>query len=204
LVQKDLIAILLFGANSTNEKTAEVLAKCEIGNYLGKPDKLDKFIKQRYLWVSRITSGSQSNTLGQVAQNFVKEYLQDNLGVTDAAIRSNAHLPGVRHTEESEKKLTTFDIVVSKQDKFVAIEISFQVTTNSVIERKSGQAKSRFEQIEKAGYKMAYVIDGAGNFERENAIKTLCRYSHCTVAFSHNELNVLCEFLRNYFGANNE
>ncbi|QFS47783.1 hypothetical protein [Nostoc sphaeroides] len=30
----------------------------------------------------------------------------------------------------------------------VGIEVSFQVTTNSVIERKAGQAKSRFEQIE--------------------------------------------------------
>ena len=69
---------------------------------------------------------------------------------------------------------------------------------------KAGQAKSRFEQIEDAGYKMAYVIDGAGNFERENAIRNLCTYSHCTVAFSHDELNVLCEFLRNYFGSNNE
>ena len=74
MVHKDLIMILLFGASSMNEKSAEVLAKCELGNYLGQPDKLNKFIKQRYIWVSRITSGSQSNTLGQIAQNFVKEY----------------------------------------------------------------------------------------------------------------------------------
>jgi hypothetical protein len=142
--------------------------------------------------------------LGQIAQNFVKQYLQENLDIRDISIIPNGHLPGVRHTEESSNGLTTFDIVVCKQEKFIAIEVSFQVTTNSVIERKAGQAKSRFEQIEDAGYKMAYVIDGAGNFERENAIRNLCTYSHCTVAFSHDELNVLCEFLRNYFGSNNE
>ena len=103
--------------------------------------------------------------------------MQDNLGVIDITIRPNGHLLGVRHTDqESEKGLTIFDLVISKQDKFVAIEISFQVITNSVIERKAGQARSRFEQIENAGYKMAYVIDGAGNFERENAIRTLCTY----------------------------
>jgi len=51
---------------------------------------------------------------------------------------------------------------------------------------------------------MAYVIAGAGKFERENAIRTLCMYSHCAVAFSHNELNVLCDFLRDYFVPNNE
>ncbi|MEC4984599.1 MAG: restriction endonuclease, partial [Oscillatoria sp. PMC 1076.18] len=89
--------------------------------------------------------------------------------------------------------------VVSRQNKYVAIEISFQVTTNSVIERKAGQAKSRFEQINSAGYKIAYILDGAGNFQRENALSTLCFYSHCCVAFSQGELNVLCDFIKNYF-----
>ena len=174
------LPILLFGASSMNEKSAEVLAKCELGNYLGQPDKLNKFIKQRYIWVSRITSGSQSNTLGQIAQNFVKKYLQDNLGVIDITIRPNGHLPGVRHTDqESEKGLTTFDLVISKQDKFVAIEISFQVTTNSVIERKAGQARSRFEQIENAGYKMAYVIDGSKYLARCSAPQVDERLLHC-------------------------
>jgi len=196
-LHQDVIAILLFGSNSTDEKTADILAKCEIANYLGQPDKLEKFIKQRYIWVSRITAGAQSNTLGQIAQNFVKEYLDDNLDITGVNIRQNGKLPGVSHTAQNNRS-TTFDIVVSKEDKYVAIEISFQVTTNSVIERKAGQAKSRFEQIESAGYKIAYVIDGAGNFQRFNAINTLCAYSHCTVAFSHPELEVLCDFLTEY------
>lgn len=78
------------------------------------------------------------------------------------------------------------------------MEVSFQVTTNSVIERKAGQAQARYNQIDKAGYKIAYVIDGAGNFQRDTALGTICRYSHCTVAFSQSELGVLCEFIRDY------
>ncbi|WP_442948782.1 hypothetical protein [Nostoc sp.] len=93
----------------------------------------------------------------------------------------------------------TFDIVASKEDKYVGIEVSFQVTKNSVIDRKSGQAKSRFEQIETLGYKIGYVLDGAGNLQRENALRTICSYSHCTVAFSLKELDVLCSFLKEYF-----
>jgi hypothetical protein len=147
---------------------------------------------------SRITAGSKSNTLGQIAQNFVKKYLEDNLNLTNVNIQSNGNLPSVTHVEDN-KRLTKFDIVVYKGNKYVAIEVSFQVTTNSVIERKAGQAKSRFEQIEKHGYKIAYVLDGAGNFQRQNALSTICAYSHCTVAFSVNELNVLCEFLKEYF-----
>jgi hypothetical protein len=197
-LHKEVIAVLLFGSSTADEKSAEILAKCEIGNYIGQPDKLEKFIKQRYIWVSRITSGSQSNTLGQITQTFVKKYLEENLEIPSVKIKPNGNIPGVSHTEDNTRS-TTFDIVVSKGDKYVGIEVSFQVTTNSVIERKAGQAKSRFEQIDTLGYKIAYVLDGAGNFQRETALRTICAYSHCTVAFSRGELDVLCNFMKQYF-----
>ncbi|MGI8504022.1 MAG: restriction endonuclease [Hassallia sp.] len=198
-LHKEVIAVLLFGSSTADEKSAEILAKCEIGNYIGQPDKLEKFIKQRYIWVSRITSGSQSNTLGQITQTFVKKYLEENLEIPSVKIKPNGNIPGVSHTKDNTRS-TTFDIVVSKEDKYVGIEVSFQVTTNSVIERKAGQAKSRFEQIDTLGYKIAYVLDGAGNFQRETALRTICTYSHCTVAFSRGELDVLCNFMKQYFG----
>ena len=48
--------------------------------------------------------------------------------------------------------LTNFDVVVDRVDdhgrhkKYVAIEVTFQETTNSTIERKGGQARDRFEK----------------------------------------------------------
>lgn len=197
LLHKDIIALLLFGGNSITEKAAEILFKCEIGNYIGITDKLQQFIRQRYIWVSRITAGSQSNNLGKITQSFVKKYLEDNLDIPSINIKANGQIPGVSHTEDN--KPTAFDIIVYKNNRYVAIEVSFQVTTNSVIERKAGQAKSRFDQIQTLGYKIAYVLDGAGNFERENALKIICSYSHCTVAFSGEELGLLCSFLQKYF-----
>ena len=198
---QDVIVILIFGSACVDENTAQVLSKCELSNYLGQPDKLATFIKQRYIWVSRITAGSQSNSLGQIAQNFVKEYLETNLDVVSVDITANGHLPGITHTDVTTNRPTSFDLVVSSGSKYVAIEVSFQVTTNSVIERKAGQAKSRYDQIHQAGYKIAYVIDGAGNFQRENAISVLCTYSDCTVAFSLEELIVLCEFIKEYLAS---
>lgn len=130
--------------------------------------------------------------------------MKTNLNISDIQIKRDGYLPGIRHTDRQNNRPTTFDIVVATGDKYAAIEISFQVTTNSVIERKAGQAKSRFEQIENAGYKIAYVIDGAGTFQRVNALRTLCYYSHCTVAFSQSELDVLCEFLTDYFLSDND
>lgn len=198
-LHQDIIALLILGGASANEELANVLAKCEIGEYIGQPDKLDKFIRQRYIWVSRITGGSQSNNLGQLAQQFVRTYLEEHLGIPNVDYKPNGHVPGVRHTEQADKRETTFDLVISKDGKYVAVEVSFQVTTNSVIERKSGQAQARYDQVHAKGYKIAYVLDGAGNFQRESALRTICAFSDCTVAFSQAELEVLCQFIREYF-----
>lgn len=195
---QDVAAILIFGSACTNEITAEVLSKCEIGDYLGQPETLERFIKQRYIWVSRITMGSRSNNLGQLAQQFVMEYLEKNLGIKDIEFHSNGNIPGITHTDEQTNRPTSFDIVIAKNGRYVAIEVSFQVTTNSVIERKAGQSQARYNQIENSGHKIAYVLDGAGNFQRETALSTICSYSHCNVAFSRSELEILCEFIRGY------
>ena len=198
-LSKDVIALLLFGSFSTSEDVAQVLAKCELSNYLGRPAKLNTFIRQRYIWVSRITGGAQANSLGQIAQSFVGDYLKRHLEIPDLKISREGRLPGVTHTDPQTHRLTSFDLVVTNGIKYVAVEISFQVTTNSTVERKGGQARGRFEQIEAAGHKIAYVIDGAGNFQRATMLKNICDHSHCTVAFSPDELNVLCEFITGYF-----
>jgi hypothetical protein len=56
-LQKDAIALLLFGSSHSggDAEAASVLARCEIGEYLGQPDALTQFVKQRYTWASRIT-----------------------------------------------------------------------------------------------------------------------------------------------------
>ncbi|MFN8490413.1 MAG: hypothetical protein U0350_22685 [Caldilineaceae bacterium] len=200
-LQRDAIAILLFGSaySDENNDAASALSKCVIGDYLGKPDELAAFIKQRYIWVSKITGGAQSNSLGQLAQQFVKQFIEGNLDIESVEIFTSGRLPGVSHTDLETGRNTSFDLVVTDHTKYVAIEVSFQVTTNSVIERKSSQARARYEQIQGAGHKIAYVLDGAGNFQRETALRVICAHSHCTVAFSRSELEILCQFLRKEF-----
>lgn len=201
-LSQDVIAILLFGAYLDNERTSSILKKCKISDYIGQPEKLNAFIKQRYIWVSQITGGAKANDLGQIAQSFVKNYIEDKFKdseFSDLTFNLNGSVPGVTHTDDKTNRPTSFDLVVAYQNKYIAVEVSFQETTNSVIERKAGQAKSRFEQIERMNYKIAYVLDGAGNFQRENALKTICSHSHCSVAFSPTEIDVLYQFIFNYF-----
>lgn len=196
--QKDAIALILFGSSIENPKFMLTLGKCQIGEYLGKPRELNDFIKQRYIWVSRIVTGAKSNNLGQIAQQFVAEYIKNNLNLDNITVNIGGCLPNVTHVNSEVNRETSFDIIVTNQHKYVAIEVSFQVTTNSVIERKAGQAKFRHEQVILAGHKIAYVIDGSGNFTRQSALETICSYSDCTVAFSKSELNLLCHFLEDY------
>lgn len=189
-LKEDLIAILLYGANSREENIADNLSKCEIGNLLGKKDELEKYVKEKYIWVSRITGGAQANTLGQVAQTYIVDYLKDKLG-KDFEVTRNGSVK-----VSSLQKNITFDVLVKKGTKCVGIEVTFQVTTNSTIERKSGQAKGRFDLMHRKGHYIAYIIDGAGNFQRKSAISTICSYSDCTVAYSNKEFDVLASFIK--------
>ena len=92
-----------------------------------KAEELKKYIKQRYIFVSRITGGTQATGLGNAAQIYAERYFQEKLGDT-------------------------------------------------------------------------YIIDGAGNFQRESALTTICQYSHCTIAYTDKEFDVLIEFIREKIG----
>ncbi|MBQ2842247.1 MAG: restriction endonuclease [Clostridia bacterium] len=193
---KDLITLLLFGSNASEEKIANIFSKCLVGNMMGQHEELNNFIKQRYIFVSRITGGAQANGLGNSAQVYAEKYLKQKLG-TEYTIKSNGHIPGVTQNNRTE---TTFDLSVEHNNRYVGIEISFQVTTNSTIERKAGQAQARKEAVEKTGNYIAYIIDGAGNFQRESALTTICQYSHCSVAYTDSEFDVLVNFIKEKIG----
>ena len=187
-LHKDVAALLLFGSTYVNEEIAETtFAKCEVGTLLGLPEEIDRYVDQRYIWVSRITGGAQANTLGQKAQTFVVDTLKERLGSEYKVTRNGKIDVGSEHFP--------FDVVVEKNEKYVGIEVSFQVTTNSTIERKANEAENRLNLMHRAGYKIAYIIDGAGNFQRSSAISKICSHSDCTVAYTEPEIDVLAEFI---------
>lgn len=187
-LQKDVVTILLFGSTCTEQKTAEMLSKCEVGSLLGSSNEIDTFVDQRYIWVSRITGGAQANTLGQNAQSYVVVTLKEKLG-SEFTVESNGNI-------DVGSERIPFDIVVTKGEKSVGVEVSFQVTTNSTIERKANEAVNRFNLMHNAGHWLAYIIDGAGNFQRRSALTKICSHSDCTVAYTNEELDVLIRFIR--------
>jgi len=187
---KDMIVLLMFGSTSTVSEEAG-LSACEIGALLGKAEILEKYVKERYINVSRITGGATANTLGQLAQKEIVSYLSDSLG-KDYIVVSNGYIQLDGYDKNNGMP---FDVVVMKGDKQAGIEVSFQVTTNSTIERKAGQASDRLNLMHRNGHHIAYVLDGAGNFQRSAAISTICSNSDCTVAYSIAEFDVLSQWL---------
>jgi hypothetical protein len=190
---EDVAMLLLFGASATEPSIPEeLLSKCGIGGMIGRKAELDQFVRQRYIWVSRITGGATANNMGQLCQTFVKERLAALL--PDWTF-SRTTIPGISQNRGATDM--SFDIVAKSRDTVCcAIEVSFQVTTNSTIERKAGQAQDRQRVLHRKGHRIAYVIDGAGNFERKSALRTICRHSDCTVALSDAELATLAKYLK--------
>lgn len=190
-VIEDIINLLLFGgAALADELPAEIAEKCTIGALIGYKRELETFVKQRYIWVSRITGGATANSLGNLAQKYVIDYLEAKLPQWDF---TKKQIPNI---SQNNRTLLSYDIVaISPEGKYCAIEVCFQVTTNSVIERKAGQAQNRQNQLHNYGHYIAYIIDGAGNFERLSALRTLCEFSDYIVTFKDSELDKLSEFL---------
>ena len=188
---KDLIMILLYGGASTASDMAS-LEKCDLGGLIGKPDEIDRYVRQKYIQVSRITTGASANSLGQIAQIFVSTYLQRKLDAS-YQVQSNGK---VKLKSYDKSGGMPFDVVVKRGGFVVGVEVSFQVTSNSVIERKAALAEDRLKQMKREGHFIAYVLDGAGNFSRSAALTTLCNSSDCTVAYSEHELDTLVDFIQ--------
>lgn len=200
---KDLIMLLMFGGAAVDASSRAIFFKCTPYEYLGDDSGIETFVRQNYIRVSRIIGGKTASDLGNVAQQYVVEYLTAVLG-KNYCVKSNGTIPGV--TQNDGHTLTNFDVVVDRVDdysrhkKYVAIEVTFQETTNSTIERKGGQARDRFEKITNSRNYIAYIIDGAGNFARRSAVSDLCNNSHCTVAYTPEEFELLTEFIKERIG----
>lgn len=199
---KDLIMLLIYGAASTTLRTRAILYKCNAYEYLGKEDKIKQYVRENYIRVSRIIAGKTATDLGNVAQVYALKYLSEHLGDNYNLI-NNGTIPGVKLDDDKE---ATFDIVVDRIDdngrikKYVGIEVSFQETSNSVAERKGREAQARFRNTNNQRSYVAYIIDGIGNFSRPSAMNDMCNNSHCNVAYTPEEFDLLIEFIKEKIG----
>ena len=186
-----LATVLAYGAFSSKPEAAEVLFRCDAATWFGRSEELDKHFEQRYLDVNRSVGGAQSNSLGQILQRRVKSAIEKRYQGFDEILYNG--------TIEIKGDKLTSDIFIRKGKRAIGIEVAFQETTNSVIERKGTDAHKRRELLNSKGIASVYVLDGIGNFQRQSAITKLCDNSDCTVAFSDSEFDVLVDFIKSWF-----
>ena len=194
-IMQDVAMLLLFGSSAVYDTLpGDIKEKCILGSLLGKCQELDNFAKENYLRVSRQVAGATSNDLGHLAQDYVLNHLKDLLP-SNWELLKDSSLPKVSHTQDQRE--TNFDIVVrSPQNQYCGIEVSFQVTTNSVIERKARESSSLLASAHSENHKICYVIDGVGNIEiRKSAINILLENSDFISTMSPESIQKLAEFL---------
>jgi len=192
---EDVVMLILHAASSVGDSLPDDFkSKCLIGSLIGNSEELKTFVKQSYIRISKQLAGATANALGQFAQSFIRDKLNEQLPTW--RLFRDSSLPGVTHTDDNTE--TVFDIVaVSPKNRYFGIDVSFQVTTNAYIEGKAGKAKERAARVRAAGHYLCNVLDGAGNINvRERASRIICRYSDCTVAFSTDEIAVLAKFMK--------
>lgn len=200
---KDIIMLLVYGGACVSMKARAVLYRCIISDYLNDDDSIELFVRQNYIRVSRIIAGRTANDLGNSIQHFAAEYIAEKLG-ENYNVKTFGSIPGVSINDG--KTETKFDIVIdriadkSKYKPYVGVEVAFQETTNSVVERKSQEAVARFSAVVGKRSYVAYIIDGAGNFSRRAAGNIMCENSHCNVGCTIEEFDLLVEFIKEKLG----
>lgn len=200
---KDLIMMLMFGGSAISAKTRAVLFRCTTSDYLGDDEGIELHVRQNYIRVSRIIAGRTANDLGNIIQKYAADYLIAKLG-NDYNVKVFGTIPGVSINDGNTE--AKFDIVVdrisddSKFKPYVGIEVSFQETSNSTVERKGQDAAARFEAVIRKRSFVAYIIDGVGNFSRRAACDVMCQNSHCNIGCTPEEFDVLVEFIKEKIG----
>ncbi len=77
---KDLIMLLTFGGAAVEANVHSIFFRCTPYEYLGDDVKVETFVRQNYIRVSKIISGKMASDLGNGAQQYVVKYLTRSLG----------------------------------------------------------------------------------------------------------------------------
>jgi hypothetical protein len=186
----EVIMMLCFGAFAVREPVRNQLSRCDVAAWFGRGSSFLEHLLGRYLEVNRSVSGAESNSLGQILQRQVRDALESRL--------PKGLVVDINHILQCESGPITSDVFVGNGLRSVAIEVAFQETTNSVIERKGSDAHKRKTELNELAVASAYVIDGVGNFERKSAVGKLCNNSDCTVAFGGPEFDILAKFVEEW------
>ncbi len=193
---RDLLFIICYGNRVREFEEFTTFRRCALGEICGDERRVREYLSKLYIKFSRQTTGRSTAESGSIPEEIVREHLGRCL-----AERSNIRqMSANRLPAEIPGGPTQFDFVYeistnTRGEVYVIIEVAFQETTNSVIERKARLAAEMFNRNNSDSLILCYVVDGAGYFARESALKKMIRYSDICVGLRPEELDRLCNFM---------
>ncbi|MGE8052887.1 hypothetical protein ACQKOD_02785 [Bacillus mycoides] len=194
---EDVLTLMLYAYDSQEFNQFITFSKFKLATLVGNPTALTTFYLNRTIENSSQIKQMKAVVFGNSLQTNIKNQILDALrtyGVHEAP--ANRYIDGKQ-----------FDLVLRKPDenltpeqwKWAIIEVAFQETTNSVIERKASQAKLIYKTLEDTNHKLIYLIDGAGFVKRNKVTSTIYENTHFTTTANPDHFNELLDFLIQYF-----
>jgi hypothetical protein len=199
----DLFHVLCYGSVTDEFLNFSSFKRFRLAEICGKPEAVENYFESLYLDVSRQLTQISAQSGGSFLNDFVKSHLSAGFKC-NSSIKwvANRRVPKTGDNRARELGGEQFDLVYIVQPAsgskaiYVAIEVAFQETTNSVMERKARQACANFEHFERMGDKLCFVIDGAGYLSgRPKALRDIIQNSHFHVALKPEELTRLCQYM---------
>jgi len=193
----DLGMLVFFGSQLNEFKNFPSFKRCLLGKLCGNSDALTKYFAGLYVEVSRQIMGKQTAKSGEAPQDLVRRHLERRFSRSKKVrLRPDRRIPNFPGGKERQFDLVVEITTPKGETVYTAVEVAFQETTNSVIERKAREAVTVFRHLKAEGNFLCYVVDGAGYFARLKALADITENSHRRFTFKKSELDALCDFLQ--------
>lgn len=190
----DVMMIILFGSYVDEFQTFASFQKLNISAIVGDKSKIDNYLIKRYLTISRQTQGKKTVSSGTDVQQLVRSRIKKFFENKDYFSFVEGNRMPIMGTDTRGLEV---DLVCSISNNtkiiFIGIEVAFQETTNSIIERKARQATEWYKKFQDEDHYLCYVVDGGGYFSRPKAFQDIVNNSHITVTLK--QLDNLCKFM---------
>jgi hypothetical protein len=193
-----LIFVLFYGSDVNDQ----VMGKCNLAVYLSDDGSLfDADSQVKYIQVSRQTGGAAAAIGGSLLEN--------RIAIDPITELLSTEYPNLRFSMSKEHEFATGQRMTSDQwfvsevnNRAVALEVSFQETTNSTIERKRRDAQNR-QRLFPINVVSAFVLDGVGTLDhRHNAVRDIIQYSDIVVSARPDQVEYLGRFIGNFLSGN--
>lgn len=206
LILEDALFIICFAYTTEMLGYFYTWRKCNLASYCGQKESeiLERLI-MALVWCHSQIQGTENVNTGKLAEQKVRTVVDSIMEESEGWISILKKIPWKR--EDLETTTKSFDLAIKidpliwnsdtprPNPEYIAIEVAWQETGNSVIHRKASGYQDLFQTANDLGHWYCVVVDGVGYFSRSKAMDTIVSSSHCAVGLSDSEIEILRKFI---------